>query len=70
MQSSTNLRLAKERKEKFFEMIKAYKKRKEEYDKKFQEQMKEDPRRDPAEVEAKLQKQMPTRKQMFAISDF
>lgn len=32
--------------------------------------MKEDPRRDPTEVEAKLQKQMPTRKQMFAISDF
>jgi hypothetical protein len=29
--------------------------------------MKLDPRRDATETEAKLQKQMPTRKQMFAI---
>jgi len=46
--------LIKERKEKFFDMIKAYKKSKEEYDKKFHDKMREDPRRDPAEVEAKL----------------
>ena len=52
MQSSTNLRITKERKEKFFDMIKAYKKQKEEYDQKIQEKMKEDPRRDPAEVAA------------------
>ena len=56
MLTSSNNRLVQERKDKFFEQIKAYKKKKEEFDKKFHEKMKEDPRRDPAEVEAKLQK--------------
>lgn len=70
MQNSANLRLIMERKERFFTQIKAYKKQKEGYDKIFHVEMCEDPKLDPEKLESKLQKQMPTRKQMFAVADF
>lgn len=68
--ATTNSKVAKERQALFFTQIKEYKTRKEDFDKRLENMAKENPHENPEALEQRLQRALPTRKQMFAVQDF